>query len=298
MNRISADDAHILVVDDEIIIGSYLKQVLKAMGFCPTTAANAEEAINCLSAARFPLVLTDISMPGMDGLTLTGHIHTLSPDTEVMVMTGFTDQYAYEKVIRAGAADYITKPLNEFELKAKLLRIVRDMGIRRQLRQEIATRVQAEFALAQANAELEKQVAARTAELTESNTTLRVMLKRRDEEQMELREDISNSLLDVLTPCLESLAKLTPPALLSSLQNTHLALTRMLSGSRPAIPLALTPRERQVFDMIEQGLSSRQIASTLALSVRTIDSHRDQIRKKIGINNKKTNLKKTIQLYK
>lgn len=64
------------------------------------------------------------------------------------------------------------------------------------------------------------------------------------------------------------------------------------------MPLALTPRERQVFDLIEQGLSSRQIASALALSIRTIDSHRDQIRKKVGINNKKSNLKKTITLYK
>lgn len=302
MTTIPADDAHILIVDDEAVIVNYLRQVLQTMGFLPVTATGGEEAVACLAKDRFTLVLTDMSMPGMDGMALLAHIRAHCPDTEVMIMTGFADQYAYEKVIRAGAVDYIVKPIKEFELKAKLWRIVRDNGICRQLRQEIVNRQQAELALTQVNAELEQRVASRTAELLETNTALRVMLKRRDEEQRELREEIKQSILAVLTPCLESLVKVAPPALISSLQSTHLALNRMLSepnpGSPPIIPLALTPRERQVFGLIEQGHSSRQIASALGLSIRTVESHRDQIRKKIGIGNKKSNLKKIITLHK
>jgi len=300
MNTLPAEDSHVLIVEDEPVIGNYLRLVLHSMGFSTSFAADGDEAATCLASDRIPIVLTDMHMPVMDGMALLTHIRVNYPETDVVVMTGFTDQYAYEKVIAAGAVDYLIKPVNEFELKAKLLRLVRDRKTSRQLREEIACREQAEQALLKANAALEERVAARTLELEETNTALRVLLRRRDEEQKELRQEVTRSILEALTPCFDSVLKEVPPASAGVLHSTYHGLTRMLAGpeSEPGyLPYLLTQREQQVVAMIEQGQSSRQIAATLGLSIRTVESHRDRIRKKMGINHKKTNLKKIISLY-
>lgn len=325
----------ILVVDDEAALAHYVRKILTDMGFSAAVALSGEEAIEHLVRAPYALVLTDMGLPGMDGMQLLAHVRSHFPTTDVLVMTGFTNKYEYEKVIKAGAVDYLVKPIDTFELKAKLGRVFRDQAVSRKLNQEVRERQQAEATLHELNAELEERVAARTAELAatvnqlndlarqhcqtiadlrsrdqelaernselqETNTALRVMLRRREEEHEELRREVRQSVLDLVGPLFDGLAKSVPPALLHSLQTTHLQVLQVLANQpTPSLAgsLLLTPREREIFQLIEQGHSSRQIADSLGLSTRTVESHRDMIRKKIGIKYKKSTLKKFIMLH-
>ncbi len=82
-------------------------------------------------AAAFDLVISDISMPVMDGLTLTEKV-SQTLDTDVILMTGKFDQYSYDQVINLGASDYIQKPFSPEEIVLRVRRVIRE----RQMREE------------------------------------------------------------------------------------------------------------------------------------------------------------------
>jgi DNA-binding NtrC family response regulator len=78
-------------------------------------AATAEQALGFLREQTYDVVLTDISMPGLSGLELLGHLRQEQPDTPVIVVTGIGDRTHAEGLTRLGAYDYILKP---FRLEA------------------------------------------------------------------------------------------------------------------------------------------------------------------------------------
>jgi CheY-like chemotaxis protein len=111
----------VLVVDDEGHIRSVVREYLSAVGIEVTCASGGEEALEVFMLERPTVVLTDVRMPGMDGIELLGTIKDLCPATAVIVMTGVAGEHSAVKILRAGAAYYIRKP---FAL-ADLERLVR-----------------------------------------------------------------------------------------------------------------------------------------------------------------------------
>jgi len=99
----------ILVVDDEENIRDTLYELLSSEYRCQT-AETAEKALARLDAESYDVVLTDISMPGLSGLELLGHIRQKYPDTPVIVISGIGDQEYAQGMIRLGAFDYLLKP--------------------------------------------------------------------------------------------------------------------------------------------------------------------------------------------
>lgn len=100
----------ILVVDDEIDVLTALEDFLLESDFHVVTARNAREAMERILEQPFDLVLSDLVMPRMDGIALTKSIQELGRDIPVVVMTGYASiEYAVESM-KAGAADFITKP--------------------------------------------------------------------------------------------------------------------------------------------------------------------------------------------
>ena len=101
--------ADILVVDDDDVIRDTLCELLTADYSCQT-ADTAEEALAKLEAQAFDVVLTDISMPGLNGEELLNKVVELYPGTPVIIMSGHSDQEQAQSLMSRGAFDYLLKP--------------------------------------------------------------------------------------------------------------------------------------------------------------------------------------------
>ena len=104
--------ARILVVDDEESIRDLLRLVLTGQGYSVVTANSGEEAIEYLDARRFDLVITDLVMPGVNGVEVLRAAKRIDPNYPVMVITGYPSVETVTKLVRLGAEDYVTKPFN------------------------------------------------------------------------------------------------------------------------------------------------------------------------------------------
>jgi two-component system response regulator FlrC len=104
--------AHVLIVDDEPGIRSFLAEVLRGEGHTVTTAADGEEASRLLDQRGFHVVITDLRMPRVDGMTLVRKVRAESPETEVIVLTGNATVATAVEALKLGAFDYLVKPLS------------------------------------------------------------------------------------------------------------------------------------------------------------------------------------------
>ena len=121
----------ILIVDDHVELRDMLEEAMVLSGYACLTAGNGREALECLAANPVDVVLTDIQMPEMNGLELTVHIKK-SHDVDVIVMTGFTDDFTYEEIITKGASDFMLKPVSIPELCIRIRRVVREKALLRE----------------------------------------------------------------------------------------------------------------------------------------------------------------------
>ena len=125
----------ILLVDDEEGIRRVLGISLADSGYDVLTAASGEEALQIFRAARPLMVLTDIKMPGMDGIELLQQIKKESPDTEVVMITGHGDLELAIRSLQFEAADFVTKPVNDEALEIALKRAHERIWMRNRLRE-------------------------------------------------------------------------------------------------------------------------------------------------------------------
>jgi signal transduction histidine kinase len=125
----------LLLVDDEEGIRKILGISLEDVGYHVLRAASGEEALSILRQSAPSIVLTDIKMPGMDGIELLQKIKEESPNTEVIMITGHGDLDLAIKSLQFDAADFITKPINDDALDIALKRAKERIWMRRQIRE-------------------------------------------------------------------------------------------------------------------------------------------------------------------
>ncbi len=130
-----ADRRTVLLVDDEKDIRDVLAITLGDSGYDVLTAENGHNAMDVYRAQQPPIVLTDIKMPGMDGIELLRKIKHENPETEVIMITGHGDMDLAIESLKHQATDFITKPINVDALEISLQRAREKILIRRQLRQ-------------------------------------------------------------------------------------------------------------------------------------------------------------------
>ncbi|MFA5260182.1 MAG: sigma-54 dependent transcriptional regulator [Candidatus Omnitrophota bacterium] len=114
----------ILIVDDEPLIRESLYEILRIDGFLAMMAPTAEEALEEISRRSIDIVLTDMKLPSMNGLDLIVKIKEISPDTEVILITGYGSIETAVDAMKKGAYDYVTKPINDHEIKMMINKIV------------------------------------------------------------------------------------------------------------------------------------------------------------------------------
>ena len=160
-----------------------------------------------------------------------------------------------------------------------------------ELRQEISERRWAEWALK----ERERELKIKTKNLEETNTALRVLLSRRSKDKKEFEEKVLSNVNELVVPFLEKVKKgQLDPKQLSYIDILEVNLKDIISPflhNLSAKHASLTLTEVRVANLIKHGWGSKEIANLLHLSRRTIDAHRSNIRKKLKIKNKKTNLR-------
>jgi DNA-binding NtrC family response regulator len=134
----------ILVVDDEANARTALAELLREEGFDVETAADAFKALGKHEAFGPHVVVTDLKMPGMDGIELVKKLRGMEDPPAVVVMTAFGAVDSAIDAMRAGAEDYLTKPLNFDELAVVLDKVLANQALRRetvQLRKRVRDRV-------------------------------------------------------------------------------------------------------------------------------------------------------------
>ena len=124
----------LMVVDDEAGIRTVLSILLADMGHHVCCAETGEQALEILAEAHPSIVLTDIKMPGMDGVSLLQEIKRSHPDIEVIMMTGHGDMDLAVKSLKYQATDFITKPISAEALEVTITRADERISLRNQLR--------------------------------------------------------------------------------------------------------------------------------------------------------------------
>jgi len=148
----SPEATPILIVDDDASVRDVISVLLREEGYVCTTVSTADAAVDAARLAEYPLVISDVRMPGHDGIWLLERMRESHPETAVIMLTAFGDTEAAVECLRNGAADYLLKPPKVTEL---IRAIERALGRRR-----------LELARQRYRKSLENRVKEKTAELS------------------------------------------------------------------------------------------------------------------------------------
>jgi DNA-binding NtrC family response regulator len=123
----------VLIVDDEEDTAALLAEILHLRGYTTIAAATAEECLQRLEREAVDVVLTDVMLPGMSGIALCQRLRSSYPDLIALVVTGRSNVDMAIDAIRAGAYDYITKPVKIGVLEIALIRAFEHLELRREV---------------------------------------------------------------------------------------------------------------------------------------------------------------------
>lgn len=123
----------ILVVGGDQRVCEVLKELFGAMQFPTASSLSGEDALRMLKEKQFTFLLADMKMPKMNGIELIRRTRENFPSVSVVAMTGYTDKYRYVDIIKAGASDFVKKPIDIAELEAKIVRCISERDLRKEL---------------------------------------------------------------------------------------------------------------------------------------------------------------------
>lgn len=228
-DKTAGPSGRLLIVDDEATQLKALCDVLKFEGFEPTGFASAAKALETLGSQEFELLITDLMMPEIDGITLINKAREISPDTVSIVMTGHAAIDTAVRAMQAGALDYIVKP---FKLNAILPVINRAIAVRR-LRVE--------------NQRLEEGIKTRTRELEHANRELEALNQELKAFSYSVSHDLRSPLRTVQGFCemyIEDFGSTIPPEGRRLLDNVMSASKRMGQIIEDLLTLAQLGRQQ------------------------------------------------------
>ncbi len=253
----------ILVVDDEPGICTTLVKFLRSCRYHCESTTDPVKSLSMLRHGKFELLISDIKMAGFDGIQLIREVSKMDYGIDTIIMTAYTEDYTYSDIIKAGAADFIAKPLQNPELTAKIERIDRERKMRR--------------------------------ELQEMNVALGVLLRKAEQEKEELRATVASNVEKSILPYLDRLKnrRLSAECLVlvdiveSNLVEIYSPLVKKLSLQH----VNLSPMEVQVANLIKAGKRNKEIATILGVSLNTVMTHRYRLRSKLALKGKDVNLR-------
>jgi DNA-binding NarL/FixJ family response regulator len=284
----------ILLVDDERPVLRMLERILARNGYSCRSAMGAKEARELLTRQHFDLVLSDIRMPGESGIDLCRYINSAYPRLGLVLITGVDDMDTAKEALSLDIYGYILKPVHGNQILISVANAMRRHRLEardREHREHLEKMVREKTDnMMQMNETLKK----REAELEVMNSALTILLRRieQEKEAIETRviENINKCVLPYLVrlrnSCLGKSQSLDLDIVEQNLRDVVSSFGRTLSSAH----LKLTQTEIQVATLIRQGMSTKEIASFMKLSINTIMSHRAHIRDKLDLKSKKGTL--------
>jgi DNA-binding NarL/FixJ family response regulator len=290
----------ILIADDNKDNLYMLETLLKGHGYAVATAVNGGEALKKLRAGDFQMIIADILMPVMDGFQLCRECKT-DPKLKNIAFVFYTATYTDAKdenlATKLGADMFIRKPMEPDKFISTVQDIIEHKTRGRKPKKASAADREKQV-LKLYNQRLVEKLEHKMQELQQKNIALREVLTQIEAEKAEIQKQVIANVDTLLMPVLRKLRKNS-----SNLEKQHLDLleqnVRNLTsefGARVSGKAArLTPRQIEICNMIKGGMTSKEIAEILFVSLRTVETHRNEIRKKLGISQKKTNLTTYLQ---
>ena len=293
----------ILIVDDTPENLSVLRQILSSEGYIVRPALSGEIALRAVESDIPDLILLDIMMPGMDGYEVCEKLKSneKTRDVPIIFISALNKTEDKVKGFETGGVDYISKPFHTEEVLARVKTHMTLRNMHIQLQNEIKERKLAEKALQKAHDELEERVEDRTAQLNqktqrleETNIALKVLLEKREDDKKEFEENITYNIEKLVIPYLEELKMRcsddSQKTFVGIVKSNLDEITSSFAHNSKDYFLNLTPTQIQIADLIKQGQTTKEIASLLNLSPSTVACHRQEIRKRLALTNKKVNL--------
>lgn len=283
--------AKLLYVDDE---PDNLSLFNDAFGdeFRIMVALSGEEALKCLEREPdIACLITDQRMPGMSGTELLAIVRETYPQMLRMVISALCDSTTLMEAVNRGYIyRYFTKPWHIMEVRQCLRRAVEKYFLQ-QDRERLLDQ------LKEANTHLQKKA----LELTEANTALKAILSQGVALKEEMEENVYANVHECILPLLYKLRSTSlddrqqgyADLLKKNLQELTSPFARRLSDQHHH----LTAVEKQIANMICAGNTSKEISNLLGLSPRTVETHRYRIRNKLGVNDRRTNLRELLTSY-
>jgi DNA-binding NarL/FixJ family response regulator len=321
----------LLIEDNEHDRIAFQRALKDEQSACEIThVERSEAALQLLMSndANIDVIVVDYDLPGINGLVFfeTARQHVGESLPPCVMLTGAGTQSLAVEALKSGIYDYIVKDHNQGYLKLipYVLKSVVDRYHDRQAKKA------AEEQLKKAHRELEKRVAERTVQLsrineqlkvenaqrrkaeqelrrrsreleektnavTEVNMALKVLLKQRDSDKQQLQESVVLNVKEMILPYVEKMRQIcTTEKQKVCVDILETRLQEIVSPFLHALRMQffnLSPTEVQVADFIRAGKTTKEIAETMNLAESTIDYHRNNIRKKLGISGKKINLR-------
>lgn len=285
-----------MIVEDEAVIALRLQERLNKMGYEVVDIVHSGDgAVEKARSLQPDLMLLDIMIPGkLDGIQVAETVKS-ELDIPVIFLTAYSEDKIIERAKQAEPYGYIVKPFQDRELKAAIEVALYKKEMERRLRE-------AEIKLQKAHDELERRVEERTKELEiktksleELNTAMKVLLDKRSEDKTKLEDDVLTNVKELIEPLFEKMRETELDAhqnmMLNIIESNLNEITSPFTRKLSIKHLKLTPTEIKITNLIKHGTTTKKIAEIMKISPRTVDTHRKNIRKKIGLDKKRANLR-------
>jgi len=269
-DKIQSGKPEVLLVDDNPkVLKGFIK--LFQNDYHISGVSSGHEALARVNELTHCVVL-DVKMGGMNGFQTYKHIGQTNPATPIIFHTAFQSEHDLIEVINQYQPfGYVKK-----DQDPSILVVLVDKAVQ--------------------HYRLYLEKVRFKEELEEANVALRIVLRNIDNERQEHQKEMANDLSNLIIPYLEKLGNHITDTegqhLYETIRENMLRITQPLAKSESFYDL--TPMETKVAKLVAQGVTSKKIATELNLSVRTVEFHRRNLRKKFGLNNQPVDMKNAL----
>lgn len=296
----------ILLVDDEDAILYALEKDLLKVGYSVDTASCGREAIQKLGNNNYDLTISDLVLGDMNGIEVLKEAKRKS-EAPAIVITGHGELSSAIESLRLGAFDYLEKPCGRKEFISKVNKAIQQYHEKDSLKQKLKV-IENEVKLLEIDnlskekivkilennsTALEIILEEKNNELQRKNIALAEVLSHLENEKAKIKQNIQSNIDHLVLPLLTKVRNenlIANETYLILLEEAFENLASEFGVELSKIEPKLSPKETEICHMIRAGIRTKEIATALKISDRTVETHRTNIRRKLNLSNKKYSL--------
>ncbi|HDM75231.1 MAG TPA: response regulator [Deltaproteobacteria bacterium] len=284
------EDARVMVIDDDHDVCVTLEECLSSLGLLVEGFTDPFAALRRVRKVFYNIIFLDVYLKEKSGLELLQEIHSISPISKVILITGYGSKELAIRAIRGGAFDFLEKPLDMDLLHFTLKRALSVQKMELDHNKALEDLRCAKKELLHHKSRLEKL----NKQLTEANRALVTMERNMEITRKETERNMMWKIKSLIIPLVEELKENKQMKRYEAELVIILEYFRELTlgqGGDTKVVSSLSPSEMRVAYLVRSGVTSNEISRVLHISPSTVKTHRRNIRKKLNICNTNHNLK-------